>query len=337
MLDQKTTRIPLQKKLQKKLKKLNLTNRVIFCGNISDMPALYSLADIVLSTSTEPEAFGRVSAEAGSMTKPVIASNHGGSREIIENNVSGWLVPPSNPEALAEKITFVLELSQQKDLIGNNARKRVIEKFSLRQMLDKTIKVYEELIAAKEILVIKFGGLGDVILSLSAMYSIFRKFNRKITLLTEEPFNSLLKKSNWFNEIQTIKRSMFYTYDIFQIKRKLKYEDFSEIFDLQTSRRSSYYLKLFKKSGGQTNGIGKYSTISHSNIKRDFMHTIERQKDQLSLSNIKFIKNPDLKWLYNQKSKFKEKKIALIVPGGSKSRLNKRIPLKIFFEITSLF
>ena len=61
------------------------------------------------------------------------------------------MVPPSNPEALAEKITFVLELSQQKkDLIGNNARKRVIEKFSLRQMLDKTIKVYEELIAAKE-------------------------------------------------------------------------------------------------------------------------------------------------------------------------------------------
>ena len=60
-------------------------------------------------------------------------------------------------------------------------------------MLDKTIKVYEELIAAKKILVIKFGGLGDVILSLSAMYSIFRKFNKKITLLTEEPFNSLLK------------------------------------------------------------------------------------------------------------------------------------------------
>ena len=139
------------KKIIKKIEKLNLTNRVIFCGNIPDMPALYSLADIVLSTSTEPEAFGRVSAEAGSMTKPVIASNHGGSREIIENNVSGWLVPPSDPEALAEKITFVLELPQRKkDLVGNNARKRVIEKFSLRQMLDKTIKVYEELIAAKK-------------------------------------------------------------------------------------------------------------------------------------------------------------------------------------------
>ena len=85
------------------------------------------------------------------MTKPVIATNHGGSREIIENNFSGWLVEPNNPEALGEKIIDVLNLEQvKKDLVGNNARKRVMEKFNLKQMLDKTIKVYEELIAAKE-------------------------------------------------------------------------------------------------------------------------------------------------------------------------------------------
>ena len=70
---------------------MKLTDRVIFCGNISDMATVYSISDIVLSTSIEPEAFGRISAEASSMTKPVIASNHGGSREIIENNLSGWL------------------------------------------------------------------------------------------------------------------------------------------------------------------------------------------------------------------------------------------------------
>ena len=52
---------------------------------------------------------------------------------------------------LAEKIIDVLNLEQvKKDLVGNNARKRVMEKFNLKQMLDKTIKVYEELIAAKE-------------------------------------------------------------------------------------------------------------------------------------------------------------------------------------------
>ena len=56
----------------------------------------YSVADIALSTSIEPEAFGRVSAEVCAMAKLVISTNHGGSREIIENNVTGWLVEPRN-------------------------------------------------------------------------------------------------------------------------------------------------------------------------------------------------------------------------------------------------
>ncbi len=139
------------KKLKKKISKLNIINRVIFCGNISDMPAVYSVADIVLSTSIEPEAFGRVSAEASAMAKPVIATNHGGSREIIENNVTGWLVEPRNPENLADKISYVLSLDQKKkDSIGQNAQKKIKQKFSLRQMLNQTLEVYEELIARKK-------------------------------------------------------------------------------------------------------------------------------------------------------------------------------------------
>ena len=135
------------KKLKKKISKLKLNNRVIFCGNVSDMPAVYSVADIVLSTSVEPEAFGRVSAEASAMSKPVIATNHGGSREIIENNVTGWLVEPRNPEDLAEKISYVLTLDQKKkDSVGRNAQRKVREKFSLKKMLNQTLQVYEELI-----------------------------------------------------------------------------------------------------------------------------------------------------------------------------------------------
>ena len=69
----------------------------------------------------------------------------------------------------------------------------------------------------KKILVIKFGGLGDVILSLDAMYSIYRHFGKNISLLTEKPFDKLLKKSRWFQEIFTIKRSKLYFYDIYKI------------------------------------------------------------------------------------------------------------------------
>ena len=67
-----------------------------------------------------------------------------------------------------------------------------------------------------KILIIKFGGLGDVMLSLNAMYSIFKKYNNGITLLTEKPFDGFLRKSGWFEEIVTIKRSLFYPYDLFQ-------------------------------------------------------------------------------------------------------------------------
>ena len=137
--------------LKRKIKKNNLENKIIFCGNLNDMPAVYSIADIVLSTSTEPEAFGRISAEASSMTKPIISSNHGGSREIVENSITGWLVEPSNPEQLAEKILDVLNLSQEKkDSIGLSARRRVKEKFSLNDMLKKTLAVYEDLLSTKK-------------------------------------------------------------------------------------------------------------------------------------------------------------------------------------------
>ena len=71
----------------------------------------------------------------------------------------------------------------------------------------------------KKILIIKFGGLGDVILSLNAIYSIFNHHNKcKLILLTEEPYNKLLVSSNWFEKIFTIKRSFFYFLDLLKIK-----------------------------------------------------------------------------------------------------------------------
>ncbi len=189
----------------------------------------------------------------------------------------------------------------------------------------------------KKILVIKFGGLGDVVLSLNAMYSIYKHFGKNISLLTEKPFDKLLKKSKWFKEIFTIKRSKFYFYDIYKIRKKIDPICFSNVFDLQTSKRSSCYLKIFKNFDCDTNGIGKYSKTKHLNIARDNMHTIERQKDQLSFSKVKFFSRPNLSWFYNKPNRFNFfGKYALIVPGGSGKRLNKRIPIELFFEIVSL-
>lgn len=136
--------------LYKQVKRNGLESNIIFSGSMIDMPAIYTLADIVLSTSIEPEAFGRVSCEASSMTKPVIASNLGASKDIILNNKTGWLVNPNDEKDLAEKILEVLDLSQEKkDLVGSNARTRVKQNFNINSMLDKTLNLYEELLQKK--------------------------------------------------------------------------------------------------------------------------------------------------------------------------------------------
>ena len=187
----------------------------------------------------------------------------------------------------------------------------------------------------KKILIIKFGGLGDCILSIQAIFSIISHHKkRKIVLLTEKPFNHFFFKSKWFQEIVTIKRRTFHFLDILQIKKKMKSSEFEFIYDLQTSKRSSSYLSLFNDSKIKKSGIGPHSNLCHENKKRNNMHTIERQKEQLEISGIKSFPNPNLNWLFSSSKKNIQKKpFALIVPGGSKKRLYKRIPNEIFLKI----
>ena len=139
------------KRLKSYVKNRGINNKILFAGNKNDMPSVYSISDLIISTSIEPEAFGRVSAEASAMSKPIIATNHGGSKNIIINNFTGWLIKENDPRILADSIIQVLNKKQnEKDIIGLNARKRIIEKFSLQQMLDKTLSLYQEIISEKK-------------------------------------------------------------------------------------------------------------------------------------------------------------------------------------------
>lgn len=186
----------------------------------------------------------------------------------------------------------------------------------------------------EKILIIKFGGLGDIILSLDAIFSIYcHHKNNKIVLITEKPFKSIFTKTGFFEEVLIIKRSLFYLFDIRQIRKKTISYNFSHVYDLQTSRRSSYYLKYFFKRGSITNGIGKYAKLNHLNPRRNFMHTIDRQKEQMELSNIKFSLMDNYDWLCDKNIDIPTSKFALIVPGGSKRRPYKRIPKLIYEKI----
>ena len=138
--------------LKQKIIDNNLSQKIFLLGSRSDMASIYSLSDVVLSTSVEEEAFGRVSAEASSMSKPIIATNLGGSKNIIKHNQTGLLVSENNPLLLADTIIKVIKKSQnEKDAIGKEARKRIIMEFGLDMMLKKTLEVYKEVYEEKNI------------------------------------------------------------------------------------------------------------------------------------------------------------------------------------------
>ena len=135
------------KKLINLVERYNLIKKVKFIQNCKEMPLAYSLADVVVSSSVEPEAFGRISVEAQSMGKPIIASNIGGSKETIINKKSGFLYKHDDPRELAKSLNTVIQLTQE-DLksIGNEGRKNITKKFDVETMCQSNLKEYRRLI-----------------------------------------------------------------------------------------------------------------------------------------------------------------------------------------------
>ena len=135
-----------KKKLERLVEQYNLTNDFRFIGKCEYMPAAYMLADIVISSSIEPEAFGRVSVEAQSMKKPIIASNIGGSNETIIDNKTGILFESGNAESLSKKINEIINLDTLTlELMGKEGRKNVINRFNIEKMCLNTYSEYKKL------------------------------------------------------------------------------------------------------------------------------------------------------------------------------------------------
>ncbi|MDX2101975.1 MAG: glycosyltransferase family 4 protein [Alphaproteobacteria bacterium] len=123
-----------------------LEGQVRFVGPCRDMPAALMLADVVISASIEPEAFGRVAAEGGAMGRLVIATDHGGARETIGVD-AGWLVPPGDPAALSAALADALDTDAAERLvIGRRARAHVAARFTRAAMQAATLRVYADLV-----------------------------------------------------------------------------------------------------------------------------------------------------------------------------------------------
>lgn len=130
--------------IRKLVEELKLDKKVIFSGYVENVYDYINICDIVVNPSLEPESFGRVIIESMSLAKPVVACALGGPQEIIENNVDGILVSPSETEIK----NSIEKLLYDKDFyfrISKNAKNKA-KKFDVNEYMVKLYSIYEQLL-----------------------------------------------------------------------------------------------------------------------------------------------------------------------------------------------
>ena len=135
------------KKLSLLVERHRLSKKITFIKDCKEMPVAYELADVVISCSIEPEAFGRVAVEAQAMSKPIIASNLGGSKETVFKDKSGFLFKSEDTKEFASIINKLMETDKKSlRLMGEHGRKNVEMKFNVDQMCQTTFTEYKKLL-----------------------------------------------------------------------------------------------------------------------------------------------------------------------------------------------
>ena len=182
------------------------------------------------------------------------------------------------------------------------------------------------------ILVIKLGALGDFAQAFGPFAAIRAHHpGARITLLTTRPYAPLARMAPWFDEVWEDGRPDWTDVPaVIALARRLRGARFDRVYDLQTSGRSSRY-RIFVGRRAEWSGIARGASHPHANPNRDFIHTVERQRDQLEMAGIRDFPEPDLSWLDSDVSRFGlPARFWLLVPGASPGRPAKRWPAERF-------
>jgi len=129
--------------LHRLVEELGVGAHVIFAGFRDDVPRLMAAADVIVHSATEPEPFGRVIAEGMIAGRPVIATNAGGVPEIIDDRISGLLVPCGDFVALAEAMAWLHDHSAEARSLAEEGRRRAIERFAPARFASEMMAAYD--------------------------------------------------------------------------------------------------------------------------------------------------------------------------------------------------
>ncbi|MFN9094834.1 MAG: glycosyltransferase family 9 protein, partial [Alphaproteobacteria bacterium] len=180
------------------------------------------------------------------------------------------------------------------------------------------------------ILVIKLGALGDFAQAFGPFAAIRAHHpGAEIMLLTTPPFAPLARQAPWFDQVWENGRPRGLA-ALWALGRRLRAARFDRVYDLQTSDRSSRYRWLVGR-GVEWSGSAAGASHPHANPQRDFMHTVERQREQLEMAGISHFPAPELAWLDADITRFAlPERFALLIPGASPGRPAKRWPVENF-------
>lgn len=134
---------PEESRLRRMTVDLGLENHVRYAGYVADMPALYAKADLVVQSSLT-EGLPNVMLEAAYLGVPVVATDVGGTREVIEHGANGWLVPAGSRDALVDGVRQYLADPGAFIAMAGSGRRRIAEQFSFEARTGRQVGVYED-------------------------------------------------------------------------------------------------------------------------------------------------------------------------------------------------
>jgi glycosyltransferase involved in cell wall biosynthesis len=138
--------------LKSRAARLGITDRVLFLGQRGDVPRLLAAADVHCQPNTRPEPFGIAFVEAMSVGLPIVTTAIGGAREILDDTCA-LLVPPDNPDALANALNVLLEDGALRHRLGDNGKSQARESFAPERALARLHESLETILEKRPSLV----------------------------------------------------------------------------------------------------------------------------------------------------------------------------------------
>jgi glycosyltransferase involved in cell wall biosynthesis len=135
--------------LKSEVERAGISGSFRICDFRRDVPQILSSLDVFVHPSLLPEPFGLVVIEAMAACRPVVATAHGGPLEMIEDGVSGHLVPPGDATALAGKIAVCLEDRASSRAMGKRGQERALGLFHVSRYIERIQAIYDAILEAR--------------------------------------------------------------------------------------------------------------------------------------------------------------------------------------------